>query len=266
MKTILLICTLVLFGLACVKARSDNQNSNLSTPLVGTNSPSVAATPTPNPNFSKEMSTKFDNRTATKIDFGKMVKINLGSQPQTVIKMFAFWEYNSNLPKDFMTYAKRTEVYIAERDLNHDGAAEKIIFDPLTNSKDRQSPPIAIFKLEGKKWKVLFGQSADISADENSMKKNSATIEFLSSESADDFDIIKVTEKTLTNEPRQIRKTITYFQWKKNGFGGDGEIDPNMEEVYSKDSYEQVSFESYICQTAEDGKIDKAIPCVDSSK
>lgn len=265
MKIVLLVWILALSGLACVKAQSDSQNSNLPTPLAKT-IPTPVISPTPNPNLSKETLLKLANRTATKLDFDKMVKTNLGSQPQTIIKMFAFWEYDSGLPKELMEYAKRTEVYIAERDLNFDGVAEKIIFNPLTNSKNKQSPPIAVFRLEGKKWKVLFGQSADISADDNSTKKNSATIELLSSGIVGDFDVIKVTEKTLTNKPKEVRKSITYFQWEKNGFGGDGEIEPNMEEVYSTDSYEQFDVENYVCRTTEDGKIDETVLCVDSSK
>ncbi len=266
MKFILPIWIIALFGAACVKVNSDGQSSNSSTPFAQVIIPPAVAAPIPVSRLPKEIQAKLADRTATKLEFGKMVKTNLGNYPRTIIKMFAFWEDENITSTNLDNYAKRKEVYATERDLNHDGTAEKIIFDPLTKKDNGQSPPIAIFRLEGKNWKVIFGQSANIAADENSIKRTASTIEFLSSGDVGDFDIIKVTEKTLTNEPKEIRKTITYFQWKKDGFGGDGEIESGMEEVYSADSYEQFGFENYICRASEKGKIDETVPCAEETE
>lgn len=266
MKFILPIWIIALCGAACVKVSSDGQSSNPAIPFDRATNPPAVVVPTPVSRLSKERQEKLADRTATKLEFGKMVKTNLGNYSRTVTKMFAFWEDENFTSTTLDNYAKRKEVYVTERDLNHDGTAEKIVFDALTKKDDGQSPPIAIFRLEGKTWKVIFGQSANIAADQNSIKRTASTIEFLSSGNVGDFDIIKVTEKTLTNEPKEIRKTVTYFQWKKDGFGGDGEIDSDMKEVYSMDSYEQFKFENHICRASERGKIDETLPCVEEIK
>lgn len=260
MYSIILLCLLTLLSSACVAAQSDDKNSNIPMSVAKTIS-------TLSPNLPAESSAKLANRTTTKLDFNKMLKTDLAKQPRTIIKTFAFFEFHSILPKtkEYMKYADRTEVYLVERDLNNDGISERIVYELPIKTGDGKSPTLAIFRLEKKKWKVLFVQSGDITVDKYSFGRIPTSIEFLSSGIADDFDIIKVTERIPTNELGEITKRITYYEWEKDGFDGTVgvEVEPIMEEVYSTDSYEQFGFESYMCRATDGGRIDETVPCIE---
>jgi hypothetical protein len=275
MIKILLYFSLMITISSCAVAQSNEHSSNSLAPTASTKT-----TPTPNstPIPSSAIAEKLANRTSTRLELSQMKKMKLDQQPTIFAKTLFYYDDNTFSQKKLAAYSRKKEIYVSERDLNHDGVAERIVYDPKSNS-----PSFYIFNLYGKNWKHLFASSGDITIDENTSlaigislldtpaDKNThigdpLTVEFLSSGVSGDFDIIKTTTATSNNERTELSREVEYFLFVKDGGElDDDRIEPEMLEVFSPDDYSRFYVEGYQCPII-NLKVDESQPCFNSNR
>ena len=126
------------------------------------------------------------------LNIDKMAKMKL-SQPPRDIQIF-FSEYNNN-QIDFPLYSPKWTELISigfeERDLNHDGAMERIIVEMTNRTGQETTPVIHFFGLEKGKWNdFCYGLEL----------KDSKIIEFVRAKKSGEFDTIRYKNEFFDNK------------------------------------------------------------------
>jgi hypothetical protein len=267
MRVILLYLLAAIMISNCAVVQNNEHSSNLSafTPNL-----SIKTSPTPNSTLipPPAVAEKLANRTSTRLELSQMKKMKLDQQPTTIAKTLFNYEGDTFSQKKLAAYAKKTEIYVSERDLNQDGVAERIVYDAQV-----ESPGVYVFKIDGKKWKFLFANSGDITTDARTYFETNSTgglpliFEFLSSGVSGDFDILKTTTSMVNNyEGTELSREVEYFLFVKDGgYLNDDRIEPEMLEVYSPDDYSRFYLEGYQCPVI-NLKVDESQPCFSSNR
>ncbi len=186
MDKILLLCSLVLFSLACAVSRSETK-----VPIIHRQDAAEKPSPTPLPVNEADY-------VVTSLEQDKMKETTLDGQPREIIENIL---KNESSEKDEWRLPKKIKAKVEDRDINNDKIPERIIIARLYSEKG--IPVIYIFGREKEKWNSLFelylgspGYDADIE------------LEFLSKSDKGKFAIIKATEIL---GGKQIMKDVTYY-------------------------------------------------------
>lgn len=152
-KNTFLIVLAAILSCACVAADMQQRNS-MPTTLDPSNFPKL--TPTPNNIF---LPTTEDIDAILKDSTGKLGIVNtqvmtLAKQPAAIVASIAPFEgerYNPNNLK----WAENIQIVTGERDLNHDGMAERVIVQFTDIAGSKTTPSFRLFGLRKQKWHCL---------------------------------------------------------------------------------------------------------------
>jgi hypothetical protein len=121
---IYLLVLITISGCTVAQSNEHSANSSTSTPTaLITTLPTPSSTQVPPPSVAEKLA----NRTSTRLELSQMKKMKLDQQPPTISKVLLSYEDTKIKSKGLAAYAEKTEIYVSERDLNHDGVAENCL-------------------------------------------------------------------------------------------------------------------------------------------
>ncbi len=202
MKNILFVCLFTSLCLACTATQSQTlESSNMAppkksaTPAQETLKPSRPSMreifeaarepkePSPTP-MGIPTPIKDSDYIVSELSEKKLKRITLDRQPQEIIK-YVLDSYHQESQDIYGTPLRKINTGVEDRDLNHDGVAERIVLAELFG--DDEFPVLYVFKFDNKKWNGLV--NVELGFPNGGLDDK---VSFLSKPDRSDFDLMKV--------------------------------------------------------------------------
>lgn len=227
-----------LLSAACITANTQ-QNNVMPTNI--NNRTSATASPTPQnffPPTAEDVNRVLKDSTE-KLGVNNAQIMTLSQQPPDVVSSLAPFHGKKYDPSN-LKWAENIKVVVGERDLNHDGAAERVIVEFTDIAGSNTTPEVRFFGLKKEKWKCLTCPIL-IYLNDNA--------EFVPTGKKGEFDILRFRDEVAhTDYLEDILSANELSKWK------DYVTDFRVKRVKNE------KYDFYECRV-ETGKAKKIVPC-----